>query len=326
MCKKTIIRILLILFFLIINILPSFSQSDYTFIPGSPKPSFSNALNGIKSYNFDGFSNGERIKNGDMLFIDAYFLEQLKLWASNVLPNARFGTDYNYPRLSYVRIIAAYNWFDQLRRDGAWEYYARDINIYIVLGGDPNYQHRFVYSFNIPSFHVIANNFNDNTLYRLLLAHVDNYKHNFNDAYLLKLPKYMTEWRENSLRSYFASSKDPIEGIYENTTVEKGNKNRYKLAVKKMPSGNYDLIYLRGVGYYDDWSEGEIKALLNPTGSSATFKAEWVMLDKSINKDCYVYFYSDGKMQVKLPEELSLYQKTFPFSGNSSTNRNTFGQ
>lgn len=324
MNKKTLIHISLVAFFSITNILPSFSQNDYTFIPGSTKPSFSNALNGIKSYNFDGFSNGERIKDGDVLFIDAYFLEQLKLWASNIMPDARFGIDYNYPSRSYVKIIYSCNWYNQLRRNGVWDFYATDIKIYFVLGGNPNSKYACAYSFNLPSFNVAGNNFNDNTLYHLLLTHITDKANYYSSMFTVKLPKYMTQWSESSLRNYFASSKDKYEGIYECTTAPKGDM-KYKLAVKKMPSGNYDLIYLDGVQLFTDWSEGEIKALLNPTGSPSVFTAEWLMLDKSISKDCYVTISSSG-MQVKLNGNLSVYQKIYPYAENSSTKRNTFGQ
>lgn len=57
------------------------SSTDIQYIPGSQKPSFGNALMGVKSYSFDCISNGQQIGE-QMQFIDAYFIEEMKQWCN----------------------------------------------------------------------------------------------------------------------------------------------------------------------------------------------------------------------------------------------------
>ena len=321
MYKRIIKQIFLTQIFILASI-TSLAQSDYTHIPMSSKPTFSDALKGIRSYNISLISNGELLRNRRTYAIDTYFVSQIESWLSAIIPDADFGVNYNYPLLSYAGVVASYSYYRTMKSNGVTVWCVSNVSITFVLGGYVE-KPTIYYSFNIPSFNV-EGYFTDNKLRRLLMTHIDEYTHRYDPVYTMKLPKYMTTWKMSNLKPYLDSNKDELEGIYELTNPDGDNK--YVLAVKKMPSGHYDLIYLYGANHFDDWSEGEIKALLNPTGSSSTFKAEYLMNDKSLNKDCYVIFYNGGKFGIRVDGTFYVYQKIYPISGYPSTNRNTFGQ
>jgi S1-C subfamily serine protease len=144
-------------------------------------------------------------------------------------------------------------------------------------------------------------------------------KDNFNSYYTLKLASRQTCWTEAKLKNYIQSKGcDKIEGIYENTGSSDA-RAKYKVAVRKI-SGIYYLIYLSGANNTGNWSDGEIKATLEPTATPLLFKAKWVMSDKSLNNNFYLTFeqglfnlLSDGK-------EKELYIKLFPSATDNFSN------
>lgn len=117
-----------------------------------------------------------------------------------------------------------------------------------------------------------------------------------------------TDWLEVELKEHWSNNGfDKIEGIYEKV----GSSLKYKLAVIK-EDNNYKLIYLSGVSG-SNWKEGDIKAKLSKTAQFGIFKADWFMLDKSLNNDMIVTF-EDAKMTTisENRDGPNVYLKIYP--------------
>ena len=144
-------------------------------------------------------------------------------------------------------------------------------------------------------------------------------KGTYNSYYTMQLAKKQTCWTETKLKNYILSKGcDKIEGIYENT----GNSDKapkYKIAVRKI-SGTYYLIYLSGAYNTGNWSEGEIKATLEPTATPLLFKAQWLMSNKSENSNCYITFEQGFFNLLSENNEKELYIKMFPSSTDNISN------
>lgn len=297
----------IILCFFLANSICSAHGVDVNYIIGSPKPSFSYALMGVKSYDFECVSNGQQI-DGQGQFIDAYFLKEMKTWCEETLPDAMFGTDYNYPSSTHMHMVAIYSHSAQLSWSGTWQWYVSNIAIRCYLGTTDAY----AYEFLLPNFKVIGNDYSAHTLYKALKKSLDQYVRNFSDSHVLRLPKYQTSWTESSLKDYCASNADAVEGIYESAAFGNGERDsKYKLGLKKLKDGNYALIYLDGANLFDDWAEGEVKAFLTSTGTYGMYKAEWIMLNKEINNDFYISL-TAGAMHVRDEDTTETYIKLFP--------------
>lgn len=82
-------------------------------------------------------------------------------------------------------------------------------------------------------------------------------------------PHYISNWKEETIfKEYFSNSPfHKFEGVYEG--------DNYKVAVKKDRNDKYYLIYLSGKYDSNDWSIGDVKAILEPTATSNLFKANW---------------------------------------------------
>ena len=106
---------------------------------------------------------------------------------------------------------------------------------------------------------------------------------------------------------------DGICGIYE----EIGG-NNYRLGCIK-EDGKYYIIYLSGGISNTWWFTGEKKAYLEASASVGTYKANWIMLDKTI-QSAFVTF--DGSvMKSILPDGMpkeSSYVKMYPTSSSGS--------
>lgn len=138
-------------------------------------------------------------------------------------------------------------------------------------------------------------------------------KPQYNSRYTMQLAKRKTCWTEASLKSHIQSKGvDKIEGIYENTS-RSDNMAKYKVAVRKI-NGTYYLIYLSGAYNTGNWSEGEIKATLEPTATPLIYKTKWIMADKSENSNFYITFEQGLFNLLSDDNENSLYIKMFPAS------------
>ena len=295
-------------------------NTDVQYIQGSPKPSFSNALMGVRSYNFDCISNGQRIGD-ECAFIDAFFIEEMKQWCAATLPSAQFGIDYKYPSSTHLLMVASYSHRTQMNWNGVWQWYVSNIKIMCYFGTSDAYN----YEFSLPNFKVKGNDFSVHHVYNALRENLSGYIRNYDRSYVLQLPKYKTKWNESTLRNYYTSYGDVVEGIYESTAPTNGTKgNKYKLGLKKMNDGSYALIYLDGANLFDDWSEGEVKAFLTPTSTQGIYKAKWLMLNKSISTDYYITL-SAGTMQVRGEGTTETYIKMYPTAEMEAKNSASSG-
>lgn len=281
--------------------------TDVVYTPASSKPSIQSALQGLKSYNFECISNGQRVGEQG-LFIDAFFIEQMKSFMKKTCPDAVFGIDYAYPSCTHATIEAQYNHTTNLSWSGHWQWIVSNVKVTFYFGSAEQY----TYTFNLPNFKQNGNDFSGGNVYNSLLQQVSKYVLRYDPNKVLKLQSYKTKWTESSLKRYYSSDADIIEGIYESTVSAQGTKeNKYKLGLKKMQDGNYALIYLGGANLYDDWKEGEVKAFLSPTGSSGLYKAKWVMLGKEVSNDCYITL-SPNSMNVRFADYNETYLKLYP--------------
>ncbi|MBE0662084.1 MAG: serine protease [Bacteroidales bacterium] len=141
----------------------------------------------------------------------------------------------------------------------------------------------------------------------------------FNSYFRIEPPKRQTCWTEAKFKSHILSNGcDKIEGIYENS-ASASQKAKYKVAIRKI-NGVYHLIYLSGAKNSGNWSEGEIKAILEQTATPNFYKAKWIMANKSENNEFYISF-ENGMMNVISPEgSKDLYIKLFPTSSDNIRN------
>lgn len=134
----------------------------------------------------------------------------------------------------------------------------------------------------------------------------------------LSLPKLPTNWTEKTLKEYFNRPQvDSLEGIYEKMRVNLEDKDpKYRIAVVKSDNLSYNVMYLSGANYTDDWQEGEIKAVLNKSAIPNYYKVDWYMGAKSLNKDVYLQRTPEGILEFIFTEDgparKSSYLKTYP--------------
>ncbi|MGV8112762.1 hypothetical protein SDC9_66290 [bioreactor metagenome] len=128
-----------------------------------------------------------------------------------------------------------------------------------------------------------------------------------------------TSWNEYKLKEHWKTSgTDEIEGIYE---LVGGNYSaaKYKVALKKLNSANYQLIFLTS-DYFENrylWKEGDLKANLELTASAYLFKAKWYQSNKSINSGVYVSF-EKGTMAVMTDDgRKDLFLKLYPTAADN---------
>jgi S1-C subfamily serine protease len=130
-----------------------------------------------------------------------------------------------------------------------------------------------------------------------------------------------TSWNENKLKTHWlADGFDPLEGIYENTSVTETS-TKYTLALKKEANG-YNLIYLSGADHLT-WKVGDLKASLSETGKSNLFKVKWYMSNKVPNENLFISFES-GFMKIVWSntngtKSIQQYLKLYPTAKSSKT-------
>lgn len=280
---------------------------NFITIPDSPKPSVEQMLAGLSSYNFSKTDfAGDTEKNEKVDFLEYYILVQLEKYMGAICPNARFGTDYARPSTEHARINFTYSYKTHTAFDGHLYWDCHDLKIIFNVGLG-----HYKYIFTIPKFSVIGNSFPD-TLYKLLRNSISQKVHHFNAHNAPTLLKIKTNFTESSLRKeLLEKGADSYEGIYEDIASDNGKRaNKYKLAVKNI-DGEICLIYLSGANLYDDWEEGEVKALLTPTASSGVFKASWISHDKYKDESAYISFKSDCFL-LNCDEGNTTFIKLFP--------------
>lgn len=155
-----------------------------------------------------------------------------------------------------------------------------------------------------------------NNFYNLLRNLYQYKKPSFNSIYTLKKANQQTCWTEYKIKDIIKQKGcDRYEGIYENSSS--ATSARYKVAVRKI-NGTYHLIYLSGAENNASlWKEGDIKASLEPTATSAFFKAKWVMADKTVNDEHYISFDQGLFNLLNAKSEKELYIKLFPTANDN---------
>lgn len=142
----------------------------------------------------------------------------------------------------------------------------------------------------------------------------------YNVKQRLTVSKTHTFWTKKTVIKYLDSANiDSVEGIYElmNSDNKFISESKYLIALIKKgiyaEYSDYILIYLSGASYNEDWDEGEIQGALKKTAVPGTFKVQWLMGDKSINKDVYMEHDPKGFLifQIGTPPETNRYIKLY---------------
>ena len=123
-----------------------------------------------------------------------------------------------------------------------------------------------------------------------------------------------TGYNESSIKGVIENQNDGITGIYQGLTQ---TDNQYKLGCIRV-GDNYKFVYLDSKENLPQWKVGDIKAVLYPTAVPLTFKMDWYMGNKTLNKDCYAIF-EGATMKVFIGGEEYGYIKMYPSLSNSSS-------
>lgn len=119
-----------------------------------------------------------------------------------------------------------------------------------------------------------------------------------------------TSWNEQKLKEFWsANGIKPNEGIYEDLT----SGFAYKTALRYNKDSNYyELIYLSAKNT-PNWQEGDLKAILHPTGSFVIYNTKYYPNNKQVVNN-YFAVLSNGLLRLfdnnKVP--IIVYNKTFP--------------
>lgn len=279
------------------------------YINKSPRPtSIESVLPGFSSYNFMG-------EDGDVDFIEAYFIQELKKWIEATRPGITFGTLYSKPSPEHLYIDYSFDSNERINLNGTWRCDVSNAKIILIIGG---LDYEYVYS--IPNFSVRIGNFGDHVLYNRLLSSITNHIYPYNRSNALHLADYRSGFDEAKIKKIWKNDGCRLyEGIYEDVASDNGGKdNKYKLAMKYIDDKPC-LIYLDGANLFDDWKEGEFKAWLEPTATSNTYKAQWVMANKEIST-AYISF--DNSAMISLlseHNEKTTFIKLYPTANDNIT-------
>ncbi len=111
---------------------------------------------------------------------------------------------------------------------------------------------------------------------------------------------------ELALKRKIDGNNDGLTGIYEGVD----GKNKYKLACIK-EGKIYRLIYMKSQKTFQQWREGDIKALLRPTSSAVFLKGEWYSIRRDKTNEALVSF--DGKsMEIVVDDKKMHFVKMYP--------------
>lgn len=238
---------------------------------------------------------------------------QLKKWISAVRPGIKFGIDYTKPSPEHLYIVLFFSYRTQLMWDGTYQWMVSNVQVkFIVAGLD------YEYSFTIPNFSVRSHDFNNHILYNKLLSIITNKIYSYDKSRTLRLADYSSGYDEEKIKNAWTEEGCKLcEGIYEDIVSDNGHKrNKYRLAMKYIDNKPY-LIYLDGAYLFDDWKEGEYKALLEPTSTPTIWKAQWLMSDKTLSSA--IISFENGIMLTSISKsnEKATYIKLFPTANDN---------
>ena len=134
--------------------------------------------------------------------------------------------------------------------------------------------------------------------------------YNYNSSASHSPSYYKTGWSEFTFKSFFNSnSYHPLEGVYEG--------DNYKIGVKRGENGKFYLVYLSGATNANDWSAGDVKAILEPTATPTAFKAKWY--GKWKQKMNFTVIFKEGLMTTfDEDKNQEAYIKLYPAQASQS--------
>lgn len=298
-------KAILLLSILLITTCYSNAQYATTFVarPESSKPGFSSFLQGIRTWEFgEVIYNGvdqSSAKGGDFGY--AYVIKEIIMWMEATLPDAEHGIDFNNKSTTHLWVNVTWNTSYHLNRS---------YNYIWTISCEIEFEDAgigYSYTFNLPNVSVRGNDFNDHSLYGSMRKNITDRVHMHNSWNELETKRITTGITERNIKETINS---PLEGIYEDViSSDGGKKNKYKLGLKVIEGKMY-LIYLSGCNLWDDWTEGDLKATLNPTGSPHIYRGTWINRDKTVSTAYYTF--SSGGMEVVVDGEKSVYLKLYP--------------
>ena len=285
----------------------NFEECDkIIFIAPSNKPSFNEYLAGVKYAVFPG--TAEYTSQNEAFSALKKYLYDMEF--SEIIFGS--GNDFNFSNNLCDYTLVILEWTNSVIQEDS-----RDISLKFI---SPclNYE----YSFKTTKANLADGGIATNTFayfYNALVKMQNKTKPKYSPYYTLKLAQKQTCWTETKIKSFFQSKGcDRLEGIYENS----GSSNsmaKDRVAVKKI-NGTYYLIYLSGAKYTENWTEGEIKATLEPTATPLFYNAKWIMADKSEDSSYYLTFEQGFFNLISYDNEKSLYIKMYPSSTDNIAN------
>lgn len=280
---------------------PTEECDKINYIPKSSKPDIATMLTGVKYAVLIGRPNInghlpvysaliEYLKN--MGFESVRYFDENQLQATNPCEEIIVQIGFNYDLAKFDNITLS---FMNSATDYVWEF-SSNKTVKDGLYSDPKYKFgevlRGMYGYT---------------------------KGTFNSSNTMQLAKKRTCWTEAKIKNQIQSKGcNKIEGIYENTSSSE-SMPKYKVAVRKI-NGTYYLIYLSGAQNTGNWTEGEVKASLEPTATPLFFKAKWIMSDKSEDSNFYITFEQGLFNVVSSDNEKQLYVKMFPTASDNFSN------
>ncbi|MDL2247160.1 serine protease [Bacteroides sp. OttesenSCG-928-J23] len=274
-------------------------NDEIIYISPSPKPTFEELLRGIKTAVL--LSDNSNTRSGRVKYLRAMGFENVLVRSSDELESL---SSYNNQK-NVIFVLQLQS------KDDAFQF--------VFMHPQTGYIWNFSSKFNEKD--ALKYNYNfENISYEILRRAYPYKKIAYDQSYELHLAKRKTGWTEKkNINCFEQNGLKAIEGIYENSSGE--NQARYNVAVKYMRE-SLKLIYLSGADNPSDWDEGEVKATLLPTATSNFYKANWIMANKTENKDFYVSF-EQGIMNVISPNgDKNLYIKMYPTANDNVVSSN----
>lgn len=284
---------------------------EIEYIPSTiRKPPFSDYVKGLKYAIIvtqipDTYDNN--YKNG-VIIVRNSIMKHFKSLGIEVIDDDSYAKSST--ELVFIEIETNFRW--QLNKKRVWFCQYNSLRLHFTSGC-------FLFNWEVN----LDNSWSENNSIIPFLQQKIN-RNNYNPINQYNLAKRLTCWNETKIKEDFQlKGIESIEGIYENIS---SNQAKYKVAVKRMKD-KYYLIYLSGAINKADWEEGEIKATLEKTATSHLFKANWIMSNKTEEKDNFVSF-EQGLMSVIDSENQKFnYLKMYPtvsdnissFSNNPSS-------
>lgn len=163
-------------------------------------------------------------------------------------------------------------------------------------------------------------NVTDTNEFNRVLDSLLDFQYNYDVNKRLKKNQFqITEFKSEIIVKSTLKNKinSEIEGIYESFNISE-NKHcpKYVIAIiqDKFDEDKFNIIYLGGGQYSEDWTAGEMKGYIIRTSKPNFYKTIWHMPKKFESKDVYSSFDENGLLCLSFEDqnEPSKYLKLFP--------------